>query len=191
MKRSPQYPIDPLFYERWSPRAMSGENISDEELMTLFEAARWAPSSYNGQPWRFIYAKKDTASFATLFDLLVEFNQSWCKNAAALIVMISRKTFERNQKPSPTHSFDAGAAWQNLALQGHILHLVVHGMQGFDYQKARTVLSIPDHYNVEAMAAIGKKGDPMLLDPETREKEVPSDRKKTGEIVMEGIFQEK
>lgn len=188
--RNPQHPIDSLFIERWSPRAMSGEEVSDEELMTLFEAARWAPSSYNGQPWRFIYAKQGSSDFSTFFDLLVEFNQSWCKNAAVLALVISRKRFEKNDKPSVTHSYDTGAAWENLALQGHLKGLVVHGMQGFDYKAAQKELNIPDLYQVEAMMAIGKPGDPEKLPPEAKEKEFPSERKPLSEIVMEGKFKE-
>ena len=116
--RQSRYDINPLLLHRWSPRAMSGEEISDTELMRLFEAARWAPSSYNGQPWRFIYAKRNSEPWDKLFSLMVDFNKSWAKNAAALVVIISRKNFEHDEKPSVTHQFDAGAAWENLALQG-------------------------------------------------------------------------
>ena len=154
--RKPEHVINSIFVNRWSPRAMSGEELSDEELMPLFEAARWAPSSYNEQPWRFIIGKKNTPSWDTLFDLLVEPNQAWAKNAAVLVVVISKKTLSRNEKPNKVHSFDAGAAWENLALQGAHDGIVVHGMGGFDYDKAQQVLAIPDDYQVEAMIAIGK-----------------------------------
>ncbi len=117
-KRKADYPIDSLFLDRWSPRAMSGESITDEELFTLFEAARWAPSSYNGQPWRMLYAKRETAHWPRFLELLVEFNQTWAKNAAALVVFISKTTFDHNGEPAATHSFDTGAAWENFALQG-------------------------------------------------------------------------
>ncbi len=149
--RQPDHDIEPILFHRWSPRAMSGEEISEQELTTLFEAARWAPSSYNGQPWRFLYARRGTANWDRFFDLIVEFNQSWTKHAAVLMVVISRKTFEWNDQVAPTHSFDAGAAWQNLALQGSRMDLVVHGMQGFDYDKARLELNVPDEFRVEAM----------------------------------------
>ena len=118
--RQSQYDINPLLLHRWSPRAMSGEEISDSELMRLFEAARWAPSSYNGQPWRFIYSKRNSEPWDKLFSLMVDFNKSWAKNAAVLVVVISRKNFEHDGKPSVTHQFDAGAAWENLALQGKL-----------------------------------------------------------------------
>ncbi len=151
--RNADYPIHPMILSRWSPRAMSGEEISEKELLTLFEAARWAPSSYNNQPWRFIYARKNTAAWNLFLSLLVEANQAWAKNAAALIVICSKTTFDFNNKPSITHTFDAGAAWENLALQGSVNGLVVHGMQGFDYERAKTELGIPEAYTVEAMAA--------------------------------------
>jgi len=187
--RKAEYDVHPLILNRWSPRAMTGEAISDEELMPLFEAARWAPSSYNGQPWRFLYAKRDTPHWGAFFDLLVDFNKQWAKNAAVLIVMISKKTFGHNGQPAVTHSFDTGAAWENLALEGSWRGLVVHGMQGFDYEKARTVLKIPEEYTLEAMAAIGKKGQKEDLPAKMQEREVPSQRKELKEIVIEGHFQ--
>ena len=137
-KRKPTYSIHPFILNRWSPRAMSGEELTDEELLPLFEAARWAPSSYNNQPWRFLYAKRNTKHWNTFFSLLGEFNQSWCKNAAVLIVVISHQNFEHNNKPSRTHHFDTGAAWENLALEATHRGLVAHGMEGFEYEKART-----------------------------------------------------
>jgi nitroreductase len=115
--RTPTQKINPVFVNRWSPRGMTGEELDDEELMALFEAARWAPSSYNNQPWRFIYAKRNTKSWNRLFDLLVEGNKAWAKDSATLVVLISRKNFEYKGKPSVTHQLDAGAAWENLALE--------------------------------------------------------------------------
>src|SRR6185369_16773003 len=110
-------PIEPLLYKRWSPRSMSGEPISEQELLTVFEAARWAPSTYNEQEWRFLYARRNTPQWPLLFNLLMEANQLWCKKAALLCVVIARKTFTRNGKPNPVHLYDAGSAWENLALQ--------------------------------------------------------------------------
>jgi nitroreductase len=186
--RKPNYQIHPLLLNRWSPRAMSGEELTDEELMALFEAARWAPSSYNAQNWRFIYAKRNTEYWNNLFSLLVEFNQAWAKNAAVLVVVISKKTFDWNNEPAVTHSFDAGAAWENLALQATVMGLVAHGMEGFDYQKAKEVLEVPDDYQVEAMIALGKRGRKEDLPKEMQEREMPSDRRPLQEILMEGTF---
>lgn len=186
--RKTNHDIDQLFINRWSPRSMSGEKISKEELMTLFEAARWAPSSNNNQSWRFIYAFRETKHWEKLFDLMLEGNQIWAKNAGVLIVIFSKDTFDYNNKPAITHSFDAGAAWENLALQGSLRGLVIHGMQGFDYDKAKEVLEIPDGYTIEAMVAIGKPGKKEDLPEKLQEREFPSDRKKIEEFAFEGKF---
>jgi nitroreductase len=138
--------------------------------MSLFEAARWAPSSYNNQPWRFIYAKKNTIHWNRLFNLLVEFNKIWAKNAAALAVIISHKLFEYNGKPSITHQFDTGAAWENLAIEASTQGLATHGIQGFDYEKARVDLKVPEDYDIVAMIAIGKQGLRENLPPELRQR---------------------
>jgi nitroreductase len=180
--------INRLFVNRWSPRAMSGEEISNDDLMGLFEAARWAPSSYNNQPWRFIYAKRNTDHWQTLISLLVEGNKIWAQNAAVIVVVISRKNFEFNEKPAITHQFDAGAAWENLALEATSRGLVTHGMQGFDYKQAREELGVPENFDVMAMIAIGKLGQRENLPLNLQEREYPSDRKPLEEIVMEGKF---
>jgi nitroreductase len=187
--RKPQYKkVLPLILNRWSARAMSGESITHEQLMTLFEAARWAPSSFNNQPWRFIYALKGSADWDLFFNLLVKSNQGWCKNAAVLVVIVSKDTFDYDGKPARTHSFDTGAAWQNLALQGSADQLVVHGMQGFSYDRAKIELAIPDGYTVEAMFAIGKPGKISDLPLDQQAKEKPSDRRPMKEIVAQGTF---
>jgi nitroreductase len=186
--RKPEHEIDELFLERWSPRAMSGEGVSEEELMSLFEAARWAPSSFNNQPWRILYARRDTEHWPVFFGLLVEGNQVWAKDAAALLLFVSKETFDFNGKPYPTHSFDTGAAWENLALQATLGGLVTHGMQGFDYERARTELNIPEGFRVEAMAAVGRPGDPSTLPERARAREAPNDRKPLSEITCEGPF---
>jgi len=186
--RKADHPINPLFLKRWSPRAMSGDGVSEQELMTLFEAARWAPSTYNEQEWRFLYARSGGADWKTFFGLLMEANQVWCDKAAVLVVVLSKKTFTHNGKPNPVHTFDSGSAFENLALQGAEMGLVVHGMAGFDRDKTRAALNIPDDFSVEAMIAIGKPGDPASLPPELREREKPSDRKPVAEIAREGPF---
>jgi len=191
MKRHADYKINDIFISRWSPRAMSGESITRDELMSLFEAARWAPSSYNGQPWRFIYAHRETKQWDVLFELMGTFNQEWTKNAAVLMVIGSHKIFDYNGKPERTHSFDTGAAWQNLALQASSMGLVAHGMEGFDYDKARVDLYIPDEYTIEAMVAVGRPGPLNVLPLEMQKTEIPSDRKKIEEFIFEGIFKQK
>jgi len=189
--RKSDYPINPLILNRWSPRSMTGESMTEEELLPLFEAARWAPSCYNNQPWIFIYAHRDTPEWKPLFDLMVEFNQSWTKNAAVLLVIISKKTYYKNGKPAQTHSYDTGAAWMALALEGSSRGYVVHGMQGFDYDKAQKTLQIPDDYQVEAMAAIGKRAPKEKLPPELQTQEVPSPRRPVQQIIMIGKFEKR
>jgi nitroreductase len=186
--RIPTQKINPVFVNRWSPRGMSGEELNDEDLMALFEAARWAPSSFNNQPWRFIYAKRNTESWKRLFDLLVEGNKTWAEDSAALVVLISRKNFEYNGKPSVTHQLDTGAAWENLALEACFRGIVTHGMEGFDYPRARRDLEIPEDYDVMAMIAIGKRGSKEKLPPPLRDRESPTDRKPLTEIIMEGKY---
>jgi nitroreductase len=186
--RETEYAIAPIFTERWSPRAMSGERVTDEELMTLFEAARWAPSSNNNQPWRFFFARRDSRYWEGFFGLLTEGNKVWCRNAAVLVVVVSKDTFDYNGAPARTHEFDAGASWGSLALQGSISGLVVHGMQGFDYDKAEGVLHLPLGYTVECMIAIGKPGSKEALPEYLQAREIPSDRRPLREIVFEGEF---
>jgi len=166
---------------------MSGEEIDETTLKTLLEAARWAPSSNNNQPWRFIYARRNTPHWDTIFNLMNADNQLWAKNAAVLMVVISKSTFDSG-KPARTHSYDAGAAWVSLAFQGSLKNLVVHGMQGFDYNKAKEVLHVPDDYQVEAMIAIGRHGKKEDLPDYQQEREFPKTRKSIDEFAMEGIF---
>ena len=187
-KRQADYPIDTIFLDRWSPRALSGEEITKEELQVLFEAARWAPSSYNNQPWRILYSRRGSEQWPLFFDLLVETNKVWCSNAAALLLFVSKSTFDHNGKPYSTHSFDTGAAWQNLALQGYLKGYVVHGMMGFDYERARVSLNIPEEFRIEAMVAVGHPGDPESLPEALRQREIPNDRRNLTQIICEGAF---
>jgi nitroreductase len=186
--RKADFPIEPLLLDRWSPRAMSGEEISEEELMRLFEAARWAPSSFNAQQWRAMYARRGTEYWQAFLDLLVDANKTWAKNAAVLVVFISRKIFDHDGEPSRTHSYDTGAAWQNFALQGFRQGLVVHGMEGFDYERARVELRIPDEFQVEATAAVGRPAPKEVLPEKLQKRETPNDRRKLTESICEGPF---
>lgn len=185
--RRADFAADSMFLDRWSSRAMSGEALSEEELMALFEAARWAPSSYNNQPWRILYARRDGEHWPMFLDLLIEGNKRWARKAAVLLIFISKKTFD-NGKPSLTHSYDTGAAWASLALQASLKGYVVRGMQGFDYERARRVLRIPEDFQVEAAAAVGKPGDAADLSEDLRQRDVPSGRRPLGQTVCEGPF---
>ncbi len=185
--RDVRHDVHELIPSRWSPRAMSGAAVAAADLERLFEAARWAPSSYNRQPWVFLYALRDGPDWPRFFDLLVAGNQAWATHAGALILVGSRRRTS-DGKDIPTHTFDTGAAWQNLALQGTAMGLVVHGMAGFDYDAARERLGIPDEVAVEAMVAVGHPGDPGRLPESLRDKEAPSGRRPIAEFAFAGNF---
>jgi nitroreductase len=185
--RQAAHAIDAIFVDRWSPRAMSGAAIAPAELMVLFEAARWAPSSRNFQPWRMLYALRDTPHWLLFLGLLNEGNRHWAQHGGALVLFISSKNFD-DGKPSVTHGFDTGAAWENFALQAAQRNLVVHGMQGFDYARARTELAIPPQFELHAMAVVGKPGDAGLLTENLRARERPNDRRPVTQTVCEGPF---
>ena len=188
--REPEYDVDPLFVNRWSPRAMTGESLSEDEYLPLFEAARWAPSAFNNQHWRFLVADRDDEEWDAFVDLLNDWNQSWASDAAILAVVVSKTTFDHNDEPAPSHAFDAGAAWQNLALEGARRGLAVHAMGGFDRERAAEELAVPDEFAVQAMVAIGERAPPETLPEDLREREQPSDRKPVAEIVHRGGFEE-
>jgi len=190
--RIPDHPIESLFLDRWSPRAFTSEEISDADLNSIFEAARWAPSTYNSQPWRFLFARRTSPSWGQFLGLLNEWNQGWAKNAAVIIVAVSKKTFSRpgsdEVQSSRSHSFDTGAAWANLALQATKLGWHAHGIGGFDADRARTELNIPEDYHVEAAITIGRRGDKSILPASFHGGEVPSGRIPVGEFTFEGGF---
>jgi len=186
--RRPEFPVSPELLDRWSPRAMSGEEITRQELMSLMEAARWAPSSLNAQPWRMLYALRSGPYWATFFDLLLDGNRLWARNAAALVLFASKKINDRTGQPSATHSFDAGTAWGYFALEGSMRGLAVHGLQGFDYARAQRELSIPEGFQVEMMAAVGRPAPRETLPPALQEREFPSDRRKLADSIREGLW---
>jgi nitroreductase len=190
--RDPDHEVAPLFVERWSPRAMTGEPLEESTYLPLFEAARWAPSSYNAQGWRFLYASRDGDHWETYLDLLYEQNRAWARDAGVLVAVASRTVREGREgtEPAPTHSFDAGAAWQNLALEGARRGLAVHAMEGYDEAAAREALAVPEEFELEAMVAIGKRDDPESLPEPLREREVPSGRDPVEEIAVRGRFSE-
>jgi nitroreductase len=190
--RKTEHPIDRQFLERWSPRAFTGEEIPLDTLLTLLDAAHWAPSSYNLQPWRFIYARKGTPHWQRLYDTLNDFNRSWAGGASALVIIVSAQRAIPPGRDAEidnlTHSFDAGAAWGFLALQANKLGWQAHGMAGFDRAKARADLGVPPGYAVEAAIAIGRPGDISSLPEALRAREVPSQRKPLAEVAAEGLF---
>ena len=191
--RKADHPIDPLFLERWSPRAFDGSEIPDADLMTIFEAARWAPSAFNSQPWRFLYAKRGDGNWARFLSLLIPWNQSWAHSASVLIYVLSDSLpFTDKETGAPasshTHSFDSGAAWASLALQATRMGYHAHGMSVIQYDLARAELAIPDRYRLEAACVIGRIGDPAILPDKLKAREVPSGRKPIEAFVFAGSF---
>jgi len=169
---------------------MTGEEITDTELMTLFEAARWAPSHYNLQEWRFVYAKRNTDNWQKFMDLLIPVNQKWCANAAVLVFVISKKYYTYNGENTflPTHSFDAGSAWMSIALEAAGRGLVVHGLGGFDYDKSYEVIKVSrETHNIEAMIVIGRR--PAKANRKMDEK--ATQRKPIQSFISEGEFVDK
>jgi len=191
--RQAAYPIDPLFLERWSPRAFDGSEIPEADLRTMFEAARWAPSAFNSQPWRFLYARRGGADWERFLGLLIPWNQDWAHSASALVYILS-DTLPFTDKatgapaPSATHSFDAGTAWACLALQASLMGYHAHGMSGIQHDLARAELAIPDRWTLNAACAIGRLGDPATLPDKLRSREFPSDRKPQQAFVHAGNF---
>ncbi len=188
--REPEYPVLPEIISRWSRRAMSSESVNRSELMSLFEAARWAPSSYNSQPWRFVYAFRGSTAWKQMFDLLTDLNKSWCMNAAVLVLLVARTIYEYDGKPDRSFALNSGAAWQNLALQGTSMGLAVRGMQDFDYEKACEIFSIPGLYAVQMMIAVGRPGDPAVLPEIMRGRETPNQRRPLADIAFENEFRD-
>ena len=187
-QRQVEFDCEDIFPKRWSPRSLSPE-VTKEDLMKCFEAARWAPSSYNGQPWRFVYAINRTPAWDILKQIPNEFNQKWALNAGALVLTVSRKTFAYKNKPNIHYAHDTGAAWMSFALQAEMQGLYTHAMAGIEYEKTKEILKIPEDYEVLAMFAVGKMGSKDSLPQDLKDKEAPSQRKPVSEFTFEGVFQ--
>jgi nitroreductase len=190
--RQPDYRIDPQFTERWSPRAFTGEALDQGTLMTCLEAARWAPSGNNLQPWRFVYGLRGTPAFQRLLNTLMDSNRVWAAQAGALVLVLSRTQRlvpgKAGPQPIASHAFDAGAAWMSLALQAQALGLHAHAMGGFDRAKARELLGVPEDHAQHAVVALGRRGDASLLPPALQERETPNARLPLSALVAEGQF---
>ncbi len=188
--RVPDHSVDTQFIERWSPRAFSEATISDGELLDFFEAARWAPSASNNQPWRFAYGLRGDAGFVAIADALMPFNAGWAAKAAALVLIGSKMTVLKGTEevPNVAHAFDAGAAWSNFALQAHLKGWVAHAMGGFDHAKATANLKIPAGHALHAVVAVGRIGDRASLPDALQVREIPSLREPLGKTVRRGGF---
>ena len=188
--RTADHDIDPIFLDRWSPRAFTGEPIPQDLLMSMFEAARWAPSASNVQPWRFVYARRGSPHWTPLFDALMDMNQPWVAGASVLAYILSdryRRRPDREPTENRSHSFDAGAAWACLALQAQHLGWAAHGMGGFHVDKAYAATGASEaDYRIEAAIAIGRPTDAGVLPESYRAREVPSGRQPVASFVFEG-----
>lgn len=183
-----QYPILDLLRRRWSPRAFADRLVEPEKLRGLLEAARWAPSSYNEQPWSFLVATKDDPeNFQRLLSCLVEGNQAWAQFAPVLMISIARLNFAQNGQPNRHAFHDVGLAAENLVIQAMALDLMVHQMAGFYPDKAREVFRIPPGYEPVAAIAVGYPGEPDRLPEKLRQRELaPRTRKMLREFVFGG-----
>lgn len=184
--RIPDHNVSPLFLNRWSPRAFLEKEVEKTLLYSILEASRWAPSSSNEQPWRFIVAQsqEDREKF---YPFIVSANREWCENAPVMIVLISKKITIKGL-PNGLHAFDTGTAWGFLALQASLKGLITHAMGGFDAIKARAILNVPEEYDLHAVVALGYQGSKEILSEKLQERELPSSRRPLVESIIEGGF---
>ncbi len=190
--RSSEFDIDPIFLDRWSPRAFTGEAMDKTVLLTILEAAHWAPSASNYQPWRFIYTLNTAPDWERFVGLLNESNQVWARSASALVFLFSDSLSRRDDgsepKPLRSHSFDTGAAWAMLSLQALRSGYLAHAMGGVDFDRAIDALGAPAGFRAEAAVAIGKRANPADLPDHLKAREVPNSRKNLSEVAFAGSF---
>jgi nitroreductase len=182
------FPVHELIRERWSPRAFADKSVPQNVLRSIFEAARWAPSSYNEQPWAYLVATRDDKdSFQKMLSVLVQFNADWAKGAPVLALAVSELAFAHNNAPNRNAYYDTGAASALLSVEATAHRLAVHQMAGFDPEKARQVFGIPAGWEAIAALAIGYPGDPASLPQHLKDREAaPRTRKPVSEFVMSG-----
>ncbi|WP_428647921.1 nitroreductase family protein [Roseibium sp.] len=190
--RTPDHPVQDFFVNRWSPRAFDGSEMPEADLKTILEAARWSPSAFNIQPWRFVYARRADDGWQTLVDLLNPFNRDWAQNASALVYLFTDTIVEgQDGKPdraNGAHSFDAGSAWAHAALQATVLGYHAHAMAGILKDDIHEKLGVPERYKPEIAIAIGKQGDAARLPEVLQVRETPSGRKPLTEIAFAGAW---
>jgi len=187
-----QVPIDPLIAKRWSPRAYDANKpVSNDQVLSLLEAARWAPSCFGDQPWRFIVWNKaaDEAAWQQALDCLVPGNQTWAQLAPVYVLICADTLFGHNQTPNRWAQYDTGAATENLCLQAASLGLVTHQMGGFNSDKAREMFAIPAQFTPMAMVAVGYQADVNELPADLKEREMAErQRKPLGELFFSGVW---
>ncbi|WP_407308921.1 nitroreductase family protein [Desulfosporosinus sp. SB140] len=184
MLRKFNFEIMPEIKERWSPRAFDSQAISRDEIMAVLEAARFAPSCFNEQPWRFIIADEEE-SLQKMREALTPSNQEWANKAPVLILIASKKTFTLNGKGNFWHMFDAGTAWGYLSLEAQRRGLITHAMGGFNREKARVEFHIPEDYDIITVIAVGHYGQKDCLSGELQDREHPEDRVELRELIMD------
>jgi nitroreductase len=184
------YPIHELIRERWSPRAFQDKPVEPGKLLTMLEAARWAPSSSNEQPWSFLVARaEEKDEFEKMLGCLVEGNRVWAKRAPVLIFTVAKRSFSHSGKPNRSALHDVGLASESLTLQAVALGLFTHGMAGIEREKIHEVYGLPEDYEAVAAWAVGYPGEPSMLEGALREREeAPRVRKELKEFVFTGKF---
>jgi nitroreductase len=182
------FPVHELIRERWSPRAFADKPVPQDILRSLFEAARWAASSYNDQPWSYLVATKDdAANFPKMLSVLMDMNAAWASHAPVLVISVARKNFKHNGAPNRVALHDVGAANAQLTMEATSRGLVVHQMAGFHQDKARELFAIPEGWEPVSAMAIGYPGDPEALPEKLRTPEMaPRTRNPLSEFVMSG-----
>lgn len=184
-----EHPVIEVIKKRKSVRAFVDKPIEKEKIDSLFEAARWAPSSVNEQPWRYIYARKDQPLWEKIFETLNESNQVWVKNSPLLVASFVLKNFSRNEQPNGFAKYDLGAANAFLSLQATGLGLQIHQIGGFNGHRLRENLQVPDQYELGVVLAIGYPGDPESLPENLKVRELsPRQRNRQSEFVMNNSF---
>lgn len=189
--RQPDHPVAPQFPARWSPRSFTDRALSEAEVMSLLEAARWAPSASNQQPWRLVWARRGEDGFAAIHAALVPGNQVWAGKAGALFVVASKDTVtnrEGAEVANRTSGFDTGAAWMSLALQAQTMGLAAHAMGGFDKDSIAAAVALPDGHTLHCVVAVGEQGPAEALPDDLAAREKPSGRKAVSEIAVHGRF---
>ncbi len=188
MRKSDSDKMDPMFIQRWSPRAFLPDTVTDEQRVALFEAARWSPSCFNEQPWRFVYARSE-ADRQRFVDVLVQANQVWAQAAPLLLLAFCKRHFDHNGKDNHWAWFDTGAAWMSLTLQANKLGLHCHAMAGFDADGAYAACGVdPKQYQAVCAIAVGKMGPAERLPQAIRDTEQPSERRTVAQFAFEGRF---
>jgi nitroreductase len=183
-----EIPVHDLIKERRSPLAYSERSVGREELRSLLEAARWAASSYNQQPWHFIVAtKEDPREYERLLGCIVPANALWAASAPVLMLSVAKLTYDSNGAPNRHALYDVGQATANLAIQATALGLALHQMGGFNMERARAEFQIPEGYEPVAAIAVGYPGDPASLPESLRARaSAPRTRRELGEFVFTG-----